>query len=72
MTENKSAMGASMVNDEIRKKKNPQEVEFNRHQREKRRRKMIVEQGKKHQLIKIERREKYILSTLEQNSKQEK
>ena len=33
---------------------------------------MIVEQGKKHQLIKTERREKYILNTLEQNSKQEK
>lgn len=33
---------------------------------------MIVEQGKKHHLIKIERRQKYILTTLEQNSKQEK
>lgn len=47
-------------------------MELGRHEREKRRRKMIVEQGKKHQLIKIERREKYILNTLEQNSKQEK
>ena len=37
-------------------KKAPQELELNRHQREKRRRKMIVEQGKKHHLIKIERR----------------
>lgn len=33
---------------------------------------MIVEQGKKHQLIKIDRQQKYIINTLEQTSKQEK
>lgn len=38
---------------DLKKKKSPQEVEFNRHQREKKRRKMIVEQSKKQQFIKI-------------------
>lgn len=33
---------------------------------------MIVEQNKRHQLIQIERREKYIVNTIEQTSRQEK
>lgn len=46
------------------------EAEKRRHQREKRRRKMIVEQQKRYQMIEITRRERIIISTIEQTSRQ--
>lgn len=46
------------------------EAEKRRHQREKRRRKMIVEQQKRYQMIEITRRERTIMSTIEQISRQ--
>lgn len=40
----------------MKSRKSPQVVNSMKHQREKRRRKMIVEQNKRHQIIQIERR----------------
>lgn len=57
---------------DIKMKKSPQIMESMKHQREKRRRKMIVQQNKRHQMIDVERREKYIIATIQQTSKQEK
>ena len=49
---------------ELKVRKSPQTIEVMKHQREKRRRKMIVEQNKRHQMIQIDRREKYMITTI--------
>ena len=62
------------MREEVREEKriSAGEAERRRHQREKRRRKMIVEQQKRYQMIEINRRERIIVSTIEQTSRQEK
>lgn len=66
------SLGRSIPTATMRLKKNPELEEISRRERDKRRRKMIVDLNKHQNLIEIEKREQQIMFCLQQTSKQEK